>query len=461
MAVTINSQVNFLNEQTQSFGAEIAVHTQKWERRAVNLSEVEETHRGVSEIFQKIMKGISECKLKLHAQYSNSYDDRIFDTIGKVTGLETTIEEKLNQFNDMILTNYPTAKIGYGRPCIGESTRPKEIKTGNKAVLNMLDNCSKVREVRGDGNCFFSALVTALLEYPIGRETLIKYTLEDSCTTDPRLNELANNIAMDLLALQDNPSESNVNAFLRDNHKVLPLINYFRKLAAEEILKNKELQMVLRVEIENEYPKLNIHSKPLSDLIKEFVLKMGVDCSHTMIQAVCRKLEFPVRIIDPNRGTQQGLNILGKDFEYATFCRLDNHYFVLYPKTQAVAAPVPVVAPITIPQQVSRPAVAPIAVPQQVSRPVEVVTVKYNTGFGNRLEIRGTGPGMTWDQGKLDKVDGDSDTWVFKTKEKFNHFDYKIVFIDGAGNIKWDLPDGVNRKMISGEQLIVYPTFPD
>jgi exonuclease III len=64
------------------------------------------------------------------------------------------------------------------------------------------------------------------------------------------------------------------------------------------------------------------------------------------------------------------------------------------------------------------------------------IIVKYNTGLGNKLFIRGTGPGMSWEKG-IELRNINQDTWIFETQSNLPNFEYKILLNDmhwGAGN---------------------------
>jgi len=89
-----------------------------------------------------------------------------------------------------------------------------------------------------------------------------------------------------------------------------------------------------------------------------------------------------------------------------------------------------------------------------LSEPIPVKTqiiVKCDAGFGNRLFIRGNGPGMNWEKGvKLRNID--KDTWVFETQTDLP-FEYKVLFNDK------DWETGCNHKIECHKNQEINPQF--
>ncbi len=94
--------------------------------------------------------------------------------------------------------------------------------------------------------------------------------------------------------------------------------------------------------------------------------------------------------------------------------------------------------------------VVPYSLPTATTR----ITVKYDAGFGNKLFIRGQGPGLSWNKGIELKNTG-GDTWVFETDNDFSNLQYKIVLNDrDTGYEKGD-----NRKIDCHKKEEIRPNF--
>jgi hypothetical protein len=197
-----------------------------------------------------------------------------------------------------------------------------------------------------------------------------------------------------------------------------------------EMKNHKEnFEAYLLSDIEDVYHE-NIHGKSYKELVDKYVLTMGVDFSHPMIIALCKKFDFPVLIIDPKIGSPQGVNILDKPYVNATFCRNDNHYFVLYPKEEKNP-------PMIIPMQ-------PV-LNTTTNKPIEIV-IKCQIPFGNTLFIRGSGNGLSWDRG-IPLTQINDDTWKYRLSPPLQDQDmeYKLLVNDTI----WQ--DNANYKIHKGK----------
>ena len=84
--------------------------------------------------------------------------------------------------------------------------------------------------------------------------------------------------------------------------------------------------------------------------------------------------------------------------------------------------------------------------------PVTVISVKMDVGFGNRLTIRGDGPGLSWDSGvPLDCVA--DDRWSITLKDISKPVAYKVLVND----ITWSA--GSDYIAEPGSSNVIEPTF--
>jgi hypothetical protein len=69
-----------------------------------------------------------------------------------------------------------------------------------------------------------------------------------------------------------------------------------------------------------------------------------------------------------------------------------------------------------------------------ISAPAVIITAKIDVGFGNRLFIRGDGPGLSWDQGTLLDCVAD-DRWVASISGAHKPFIFKFLLNDEVWSI--------------------------
>jgi hypothetical protein len=456
MAITLLSKVESLPSKAQSFGLQTAAFSAQLRSQKITIESAEGTHRRIQGVFQKVMDEVSQIKGQIEGQTTFYNQEQMFELTMQVTASEENLSDTLKLFNNTLLTHCPTAKIPYGDRCIGAKIPPK-IDTSNVKVLETLAKASHMREIRGDGNCFFSALSTRLLESLVQEkkiESLVELISND-CIDAP---ELKNELITTLFDLQDAPST--LENILQDNHKILPFINYFRRLAANEMKEHPDhYEELLLPEIRQSY-KEQTQGQSFEKLVDKFVLTMGVDASHPQIEAICRKIDFPVRIIAPSMGVDmvipEGAN------PKATFCLNNKHYYVLYTREEApqkITMPLfqtyqPKVEKTTTPSLTLSPSIrADIQVPKTPLRTTQI-TVKCDAKPGNDVFIRGSHP-LSWDKGaKLRNVN--RDTWVYETTQNFQNVEYKILINDN----RWE-DIGNNHRIDCGKKEEITPRFPN
>jgi hypothetical protein len=427
MAITFSTKAKNISNSVQTFNSKTADFTAQLKERKITTSEAEKSHQKIIQVFQQSMQEISNLKIDI-AKPPNNVED-MMPLILEVTVHENDFLEGLKGLNDTLLTYYPTAKIFYGDiACIGPKKAPK-IDTSNPKILEMLSKASAIREIRGDGNCFISAFTTAVFEKK-SMESLINFIFQDGLDAP----ELKNELIQTLMYLSEYPSQ--LENVLQDNQKILPFISYFRQLAAREMKDHKDdfkPYFFADIEQEQAYGE-STDGQIYEQLVDKYVLTMGVDFSHPMIIALCRKLDFPVRIIDPKIGAPEGINVLDRPESYGTFCRKDQHYFVLY-----------------TPEHSSSVSTSTFS-PQQASV-ATCITVKHPYN-GNKLFIRGDGPGMGWEKEKgIELHYAGNDTWTFKIAASFEKFEYKILL----NNEQWETTN--NHKLEYGKKEEITPQF--
>lgn len=80
------------------------------------------------------------------------------------------------------------------------------------------------------------------------------------------------------------------------------------------------------------------------------------------------------------------------------------------------------------------------------------IVVKFNSGFGNSLFIRGDGAGLSWEKGiQLKNID--ADTWVWESDRPFTQINFKIVLNDERFEL------GENHSIKFGSTANIHPNF--
>lgn len=380
-----------------------------------------ESHKLILSIYEKLQTTFKN--LGTTAQEKLNGEEQTVAAIA-LSQLDNEASSEMIKFNNWLLTNYPTTAIDYGRPCVGPFTEPK-IETKNPQLLTLLAKHASMREIRGDGNCFLSAFIVRFIENLIQNNTLDTFIilLDSDLLTSVSLK---NAIKKTLEELKQNPAQKD--NILQNNQKVLPLINYFRQIAARELKENPDAYSpFLLSDIQDIYN--GSIDQPWEILVNTYVLEMGRDFCHPMMQALCNRLEFPVKIIDPSNGSLEGLHLLeGKECK-AVFCLHDKHYFVLYTQVEIVSLSQSLIA----------------------KGPTEIF-VKCSVPFGHNLFIRGSGNGLSWEKG-LPLTQIDEETWVFRSKDPLGEMGYKFLFDDEI----WE--EGENRCLTQGHEEISSPKF--
>jgi hypothetical protein len=80
------------------------------------------------------------------------------------------------------------------------------------------------------------------------------------------------------------------------------------------------------------------------------------------------------------------------------------------------------------------------------------IVIRYNTGYGNQLYIRGKGANLSWDKGTPLK-NTKADEWVWETDTSFSHCEFKILLNDR------NYENGENHYLNPGASIVYTPHF--
>lgn len=429
MAITLDSRIESLSQKVVGFQHQTSNTESSFIGKTVSVQTVEEAHKTIFTVYQNLQQEITKLKSDLNTQLTVANQDQFFSVIVKLTEVDTRTLEIMKTFNDHILTYSPTAKIEYGSPLISPQSAPV-IATKNQKFSDLLSKSACIREIRGDGNCFLSALTTRFLEGLI-KENAIGNFIDFVTTTTVGNEDLKTSLIITLLDLSENPAQ--LENVLQTNEKIFPFISYFRQITADELKIDHNKYAASFISDILDVFNGKVEGVPFSTLVDQYVLQMGTDFGHPMIAALCSRLNFPVTIIDPKIGAGEGFNVLGQTVSKGTFCRNEEHYFVLYTKKEAPTIAAPSLQP--------------------VKKPTEIV-VKCQVPFGHNLFIRGSGSGLGWSEKEAKPlIQIDDQTWIFRSATPLADIEYKFL-ID---NSTWENRD--NHKISQGKLDGVDPTF--
>lgn len=84
--------------------------------------------------------------------------------------------------------------------------------------------------------------------------------------------------------------------------------------------------------------------------------------------------------------------------------------------------------------------------------PTTTVIARYDAGFGNQLFLRGSGGGLSWDQGVL-MENTQADEWVWETTSASGELEFKVLLND----TEWST--GQNGIVFAGATVVFEPVF--
>lgn len=94
----------------------------------------------------------------------------------------------------------------------------------------------------------------------------------------------------------------------------------------------------------------------------------------------------------------------------------------------------------------------PISNAKRKLGPKTRVIIKFDSGFGNLLTIRGKGANLSWDRG-ISLHNSKSDEWVWETTTPFNTCEFKILINDSIYEL------GENHILNCGTTIQYTPKF--
>lgn len=246
------------------------------------------------------------------------------ELISQISKSEKNIEKLFCIFTNTLLTKFPTAKINYV-----SKGNPHPLFIGKKS-LSSFNNATHERKILGDGNCFFSAFLVQFLEVALKENRLIMYI--NAIKNDKTItHQLKTRILFSLNCINKRPRT--LEHVLNDPCQILPLIYYLKHMAASVIKKDEDFLMAIRINDLSEEEALK-GDESLEVLLETKVLRMGMEATEPLINALCKALDFPISIILPGRDP---LSIEGKqrNANSKAFLLLkDGHYSVIYPASQ-------------------------------------------------------------------------------------------------------------------------------
>jgi len=84
--------------------------------------------------------------------------------------------------------------------------------------------------------------------------------------------------------------------------------------------------------------------------------------------------------------------------------------------------------------------------------PATFISAQIDIGFGNRLTIRGSGPGLSWDEGLLMDNAGPN-LWTVSLAKASKPVNFKVLVND----LSWST--GADFVVAPGKSITIFPTF--
>ena len=438
----IKKQITDLEKDCESLNAAII------SKKEQNVNHIATEHERLRNIYQKVHAELDQqIQSFAYAQYSAEIPADFFT----LQELNTYLEEKTwSVFQNNILTLYPHAPINYGRALVGSKT---DWKPAEKTKLGKLcEKYPQLREIRGDGNCFYSSFATGYLTW----------LCQDSKRFETAIGELfeigefpgSTETFQVFFDLKEDPSRLEI--YTTNNQKMLPFVSYLRHRAAHHMVTHKE-DFFHDGNVLIEQGK-DFLFKPSADYLQDCVLRMGHDADNLEIGALCSSLNFPSEIYDNRASGLARTPFLehAGDPRMGIF-RNGAHYSFL----QRNPTELPKLPPVerkssSSPSSSLFNLLGPAAAkPSVVSRPSEmrcILTIKYDCGFGHSLYIRGSGANLTWEKGIQLRNIG-PDAWVYETDKDFDALEFKVLVDDS----RWE--GGDNHRIPRSQTLEYRPSF--
>jgi len=313
MSTDIKYQVYYIQSKVKEFG-ELAQCSLPPIAHSIDYAQ--KTHQNLFSSFQDIQERINFLKTQFAGKYD--YSDNIDPEFFLLTDCASDLEGTMTKVNDTVVQYFPHAKIQYGPSCADfrENWTFEEMKkTSFKELSNQYGSR---RKIRGDGNCFFTALTTAYFEN-IYQNKLVEVAANRLMNDEfeiPGKDEMLET----LFSLSTVSSFDELEKILSDNQKILPFVHYFRKKTSRYMQAQ-----------ENHFKK-SIIEMPFKDYCKN-VEKMGENADDVAIAAACLALDFPIFMLDIKQQIVKTDQFCQNKSPIATLCRDGEHYFILYKDT--------------------------------------------------------------------------------------------------------------------------------
>lgn len=97
-------------------------------------------------------------------------------------------------------------------------------------------------------------------------------------------------------------------------------------------------------------------------------------------------------------------------------------------------------------------ATAKKAAARKVESPKTTIIARYDAGFGNQLYLRGSGGGLSWEQGQL-MENTQADEWIWETGSASGELEFKVLLND----TEWS--NGQNGIVFAGATVVFEPEF--
>jgi hypothetical protein len=94
------------------------------QEQQVTLATATNSHHRIREAYTRTVQELATLKKNIETRITASNQDEMFFCVIQATEMENRLESAFNRLNDKVLTFYPTAKIKYGKACIGPQIAP-------------------------------------------------------------------------------------------------------------------------------------------------------------------------------------------------------------------------------------------------------------------------------------------------------------------------------------------------
>lgn len=256
-----------------------------------------------------------------YSQRSRGLDEKILKFMTEKPGhevecitLRDNLEESHKTCTNIFLTTFPHAEIPYGAPCVGK------VNKNTLASSDLRDRFPSLREIRGDGNCFWTALTVSYLEnLSQEKDGFVRAVSE---IQNEHIKDLGKDSVLKTLSeLAKDPSQKNLEKIFASNHTILPFIHYF-KMKASAYIKEHSVDFI------------GFITTSLETYCRDDIEAMGQFADHHAIIAISKSLNFPFVIIDLKKDSTYEQTIFPdsavKDKPKAVLSRFKEHYSLCY-----------------------------------------------------------------------------------------------------------------------------------